>query len=284
MSTPTVSRGPGLFEVTRANGERAVTTVRRLAGSERAHGSALIATAAWLLALTGGGALYVSFTAQQRYVFAARHQNAASIIEALLLDLLMIVFTLLALGLSRAGKSARAERILILTCATASSYMNVSAADMASPRSVAAYAIAPLALAVVVDRAVAVIRRHVLVDQEPSAWITVGRAAAAAGRIAGLMLLYALRLALAAPETARGLRRMVLSAAPLPALPQTPAPEAIEHPSTKKAVLLALYRAHSDYGDRSRARRVAAELAARAGLQAGTARSYLYAELDGKKS
>jgi hypothetical protein len=40
--------------------------------------------------------------------------------------------------------------------------MNVSAADVASPRSVAAYAIAPLALAVVVDRVVAVIRRHVL--------------------------------------------------------------------------------------------------------------------------
>ena len=49
-------------------------------------------------------------------------------------------------------------------------------------------------------------------------------------------------------------------------------------------VLLALYRAHPDYGDRSRASRVAAELAAQAGLQAGTARSYLYAELDGRAS
>jgi uncharacterized RDD family membrane protein YckC len=36
------------------------------------------------------------------------------------------------------------------------------------------------------------------------------------------------------------------------------------------------------YGKRSRASRVAAELAPQAGLQAGTARSYLYAELDGK--
>ena len=93
----------------------------------------LIAIAAWLLALIGGGALYVSFTAQQRYVFAARHQNIASIIEALLLDLLMIVFTLLALGLSRTGKSSRTERALILACAAASAYMNVSAADTASP-------------------------------------------------------------------------------------------------------------------------------------------------------
>ncbi len=52
----------------------------------------------------------------------------------------MIVFTLLALGLSRAGKSSRTERALILACAAASAYMNVSAADTASPRSVVAYA------------------------------------------------------------------------------------------------------------------------------------------------
>jgi hypothetical protein len=93
-----------------------------------------------------------------------------------------------------------------------------------------------------------------------------------------------MRLALAAPETARGLRRMVLDAAPLPALPEVPAPEAAGPPRTKKTVLLALYRAHPDYGDRGRASRVAAELAPRAGLQAGTARSYVYAELDGRSS
>ena len=63
-------------------------------------------------------------------------------IEALLLDLGMIVFTLLALGLSRAGKPARAERALTLACAAASAYMNVAAADVASPRSVTAYAVA----------------------------------------------------------------------------------------------------------------------------------------------
>jgi hypothetical protein len=77
---------------------------------------------------------------------------------------------------------------------------------------------------------------------------------------------------------------MVLDAAPLPALPGTPASELVNPPRTKKAVLLTLYRAHPDYGNRSTASRVAAELAAQAGLQAGTARTYLYAELDGKAS
>jgi hypothetical protein len=275
--------GPGHehdHTVTRAAGERLTTTMHGWAGTGRTPGSALIAVAAWLLALTGGGALFVSFSAQYVYILAVRRQEAASVIEALLLDLLMIVFTLLALGLSRAGKSARAERILVLACAAASSYMNVSANDVASPRSVAAYAVAPVALAAVVDRVVAVIRRHVLADLEPSAWSTAGLVAAATVRIAGPVLLYVLRFALAAPETARGLRRMVLDAAPLPALPEVPAPEATGPPRTKKTVLLTLYRAHPDYGDRGTASRVAAELAPQAGLQAGTARSYVYAELD----
>jgi Protein of unknown function (DUF2637) len=260
------------------------TGMRRHTGTGRAPGSALIGAAAWLLALIGGAALYVSFSAQYAYILAVRHQETASVIEALLLDLGMIVFTLLALGLARAGQPARAERALILLCAAASSYMNVSAADLASPRSVAAYAVAPVALAVVVDRVVAVVRRHVRAEQQPSAWATAGRAAAAAARTGGLVLLYGLRFALAAPETARGLRRMVLAATPLPALPEATAPGPTALSCTKKSVLLALYRAHPDYGDRRTASRVAAQLAPQAGLQPGTARSYLYAELNGSPS
>jgi Protein of unknown function (DUF2637) len=264
-------------------GEPFDADVRSWARTGRAPGSVLIAVAAWLLALIGGGTLFVSFSAQYAYILAVRRQDAASVIEALLLDLLMIVFTLLALGLSRAGQPARAERALILLCAVASAYMNVAAADLASPRSVAAYAIAPIALAVVVDRVVAVIRRHVLAEQQPSAWTTAGRAAAAAARTTGLVLLYCLRFALAAPETARGLRRMVLDATPLRAPTGAAAPGTTALYCTKKSVLLALYRAHPDYGDRRSASRVAAQLAPQAGLQPGTARSYLYAELDGRK-
>jgi len=284
MSNSTLPRGPGLFEIARANGEQAVTNVRRLAGADRAPGSVLIACAAWLLAVIGAGALYVSFTAQQRYVFAARHQDAVSIIEALLLDVLMIVFTLLALGLSRAGKSSRTERALILACAAASAYMNVSAADTASPRSVVAYAVAPVALAVVVDRVVAVIRRHVLADGEASAWTSLGRAVVAAGRLAGLVLLYSLRTVLAPRETSAGLRRMVLDAAPLPGLQVPEEPPAIDPPTTKKAALLALYRAHPEYGNRTAASKVAGELAPQVGLSAGTARAYLYAEFESRAS
>ncbi len=48
---------------------------------------------------------------------------------------------------------------------------------------------------------------------------------------------------------------------------------------TKKAAFLAHYRGHPEYGNRSAAGRVAAELAPLAGLQAGTGRTYIAEEL-----
>ncbi len=48
---------------------------------------------------------------------------------------------------------------------------------------------------------------------------------------------------------------------------------------TKKAAFLSRYRAHPQYGNRSAAGRVAAELAPLAGLQAGTGRTYIAEEL-----
>ena len=214
----------------------------------------------------------MSFTAQQRYVFAARHQDVASIIEALLLDLLMIVFTLLALGLSRAGKSSRTERALILACAAASAYMNVSAADTASPRSVVAYAVAP-------DRARRGGRPGRRGDPPPRPGRRGGLGVDGHGpRPAGRQ------------PPGRSSRAVLAALRPGPAVDRYgPAPdgarrgaaarspgaggaEAIDPPPTKKAALLALYRVHPDYGVKASASKVAAELAPQAGLTAGTAR------------
>ena len=116
----------------------------------------------------------------------------------------MVVFSLLALGLAMAGQSARIERALIVVCAVASAGQNYAAADVTSPRSVAAYVVPPLFLAVVVDRVVAVVRRHVLGDAERSVWAAVGRGLGAAAKGLGLVLLYLLRFVLAPPSTWRG--------------------------------------------------------------------------------
>ena len=106
-------------------------------------------------------------------------------IEAASLDLGMAIFTLLALGLAMAGQAARIERALIVACALGSAAQNYAAADVTSPRSVAAYVAPSLFLALVVDRVVAVMRRHVLGDAERSVWATVGRALAVMARALG---------------------------------------------------------------------------------------------------
>ena len=285
-------RGPGLFEVARADGERAITNVRRLAGFDRAPGSRVIAFATWLLVLLGAGLMYVSFQAQYTYIYAVKHVDTASAIEAAMLDAGMIILSALGIGLALAGKASKAERFLIMVCAGLSAFMNYAAADTASWRSVVAYVAAPVLLAVIVDRVISVIRRHVLPLDAESAWVPLGRATIAAARLAALILLYLLRFVLAPPSTGMGLRRLVLAAAPLPAAPELPAagelraidpPEVTEPPelkdATKKARLAWWYQQDPDYGKREAIGPLASKLGPKVGLGAGTARAYLGAFL-----
>jgi Protein of unknown function (DUF2637) len=185
-------------------------------GSSRRPGSVLVAVATGLLFLLGAGLFAVSLDAQYRYVFHAKHQSAASWVEALALDVGMAIFSLLALGLARAGQPARAERALITACAAASGVMNFAAANDASPKSVLAFVMPPVFLAVVADRVVSVVRRHVLGEHERSPWLA-----------AAPLALYAMRLMLAPPSTALGLRRWLLLKTPLPPAgqPAGPAPQ-----------------------------------------------------------
>jgi hypothetical protein len=294
VSIPTAAAGPGLFEITRQGAGRAVTNVRKLAGRQSSPGQGLINTATVLLGLLDAALFAVSLAAQYQYIFHAKHQSWPAIIEALALDAGMIIFSLLALGLARAGKSARIERALIVVCAFGSAAMNYAAADVTSARSVAAYVMPPVFLAIVTDRVVAVVRRHVLGDEERSAWAAVGRAAVAVLAVAGKAALYALRLVLAPRSTLSGLRWCVLLATPLPAS-ALPSPASAALPSglptvgarpgeTKKAHLLRLYAGHPEHGDRAAVGRVAAQLAAYAQLGEGTARAYLYKFLDTKET
>jgi hypothetical protein len=282
-------RGPGLFEVGRANGERLITNVRRLAGAERTPGSALVSSATILLGLLAAGLFVVSLTAQYRYVFAVKHQSVPSAIEAIGLDAGMTVFSLLALGLAMAGQSARIERALIVVCAVASAGQNYAAADVTSPRSVAAFVMPPLFLALVVDRVVAVVRRHVLGDAERSVWAAFGRGVAVMVKGLGLVLLYLLRLVLAPPSTGAGLRRVVLNAAPLPEAARVPLtsdePPAIDPPpvseppelegASKRARLAWWYERDEAFGDRTAVAATAKRLAPVVGLGEGTARAYI---------
>jgi hypothetical protein len=304
----------------REDGVPTVTYIRRLTGPGRAPGHRVIAFATWLLALLGAGLMYVSFDAQYTFILAQKGARAASLIEAAMLDAGMVILSALGIGLARAGKPSGSVRVLIMICAGASAGMNLAAADPASWRSVVAYVSAPVFLAVITDRVIAVVRQHVLPMDTESAWAPVGRAAVAGLRLAAVAALYLLRTALAPAGTLRGLRQMVLDAAPIPGTTRgrRVRGEPLPHPdhdhqiaeygsgqppenmgaadaagrdggqssdppvigfSTKKAAFLARYRAHPEYGNRSAAGRVAAELAPLAGLQAGTGRTYIAGEL-----
>lgn len=287
-------RGPGLFEVARTD-RRTITNVRRLAGFDRTPGSRVIAFATWLLVFLGAGLMYVSFQAQYTYIYAVKHVDTASAIEAAMLDAGMIILSALGIGLALAGKGSKAERFLIMVCAGLSAFMNSAAADTASWRSVVAYVAAPVFLAVIVDRVISVIRRHVLPLDAESAWVPLGRAAIAAARLAAVILLYLLRFVLAPPSTGAGLRRLVLNAAPVPAAPPRPElpaadePRAIDPPevteppelkdATKKARLAWWYQQDPDYGKREAIGPLASKLGPKVGLGAGTARAYLGAFL-----
>ena len=211
-----IPNGPGLFAVTGDDGHQVITNIRRLAGSDQNPGGRVIAFATWLLAILGGGLMYVSFDAQYTYIFAVKHVSIASAIEAGMLDAGMIILSALGIGLALAGKPSRTERFLIMACSAASAEMNYAAAVASSWRSVLAYTAAPVFLAIIVDRVISVIRRHVLPLDAESAWTWLGRATIMVIRLAGVTALYLLRLALAPAETAKGLRRVVLDAAPLP--------------------------------------------------------------------
>ena len=202
-----------------------------LAEAARRPGARLIWTAAAGLAALAAATFYVSFRAQFTFMYAVKHQDAPALIEALIADVAMVVCSLLALGMACAGQSAKVARLLVVVFAGLSAGMNYLAADVTSFRSVAVYVVPPVVFAACTDQVVAVIRRHGLGIAEDSAWSVLGRVGLAAARLAGAVLLYSLRFALAPAETAKGLRRMVLAAAPLPETTLQ------EHPATAPEVL-----------------------------------------------
>ena len=205
-----------------------------LAEAARRPGARLIWAAAAGLAMLALATFYVSFRAQYAFMYAVKHQDLPALIEALIADVAMVVCALLALGMACAGQSAKVARLLVVVFAGLSAGMNYLAADVASFRSVAVYVMPPAVFAVCTDQVVSVVRRFGLGISEDSAWAVLGRSVVAAARLAGIIVLYSLRLVLAPAKTAGGLRKMVLAAAPIPQPgPRQAAPEAVPGTTSK---------------------------------------------------
>jgi hypothetical protein len=241
---------------------RTGSSVRRwLAEVGQRRGARLIWASAAGLAVLAAATFYVSYRAQFTFMFGIKHQFAPALIEALIADVAMVVCALLALGMACAGQAARVARLQVVVFAGLSAGMNYLAADVASARSVAVYVMPPAVFAVCTDQVISVVRRFGLGITEDSAWTVLGRSALAAARLAGIIVLYSLRLVLAPAETAKGLRRMVLAAAPIPqpgprqaapgAVPET-APEGLPEIAPEMVPRPAL-EAVPDIGERSQA-------------------------------
>jgi hypothetical protein len=246
-------------------------------------GGLLIAGACILLAALAVAMGITSFHAQYAYIYATKHQQLPSVLEALGLDCGAVIFSLLGISLARLGRRAVVERVLVVACALGSCGMNALSADLGSPRSVAVWALPPVLFALTSDRLVAVIRRAALgrlADDESqrSAW-----------RLAGTAALYLLRLLVAPPSTAKGARQALLNATPLPAsdspqlqgaapagLAARPRPRRRGPTKTQRMLALASER-HGSLAQvpLESVSRIAGELAAVVDLDAGSARREL---------
>ena len=299
MRTDDHDNGRGLWDIHSGHlhrgehGDEITTTIRaRNDGTpkdKKDRGTRLIWGSVLLLAALAGVAFYVSYAAQRDFVYAIKHLAAAATAEALIPDAGMLICAMLALAMAVRGRSAKIARVAVVGFAALSAAMNYEAANSSSIHAITVYVMPAVAFAVCTDLVVSVVRRFYYGLEEGSPWAAAGRFLARAARLAGLTVLYSLRLCLDRKQTWRGMRQAVLNAAPLPAppaqVPQVPwrAPDA----GSKKAALLTIYRQDPRHGDRALASRAASDLAPKAGLQAGTARTYIneyLADLNGGRA
>jgi hypothetical protein len=168
------------------------------------------------LCVLAAAAAVVSFTAQYRMVDATRHLPVVAALEAVIPDAAALVFACLGIALALRGRRALRARALNLASVAASVFMNAIAAAPGW-RSLAIWAMPPVAYALASDTLITVVRSH---QQQ------VAEAATPLAIVGGLIL-WLLRLALAPASTLAGFRAWVLEECPVapgrrPALPPDP--------------------------------------------------------------
>jgi hypothetical protein len=170
----------------------------------------LLAAAAGLGVLAGAAAV-VSYAAQYRLVYGARHLAVAAMLEAAIPDAAALVFACLSVALAVHGRRAIRARLLNMASAGASVFMNVIAAAPGW-RDLAVWAMPPTAYALASDTLIGVVRtgaaaRH----QESTGQVRELSFLAAAGWLA----LWLLRLTVAPRSTLAGFRAWVIEECPV---------------------------------------------------------------------
>jgi hypothetical protein len=176
-------------------------------------------SAVWLrnaaigLCVLAAAAATVSFTAQYRMIYADRHLAAVAGLEAAIPDAAALVFACLGVALALHGRRALRARALNLASVGASVFMNVIAAAPGW-RSLAVWAMPPVAYALVSDTLIGVIRSWVIARHRNLNVSLVADEVTPLSVVGGLVL-WLLRLSLAPASTLIGFRRWVLEECPV---------------------------------------------------------------------
>jgi hypothetical protein len=173
----------------------------------------------WLQCAAGGlcvlaaAAAAVSFTAQYRLVYAARHLPLVAGLEAAIPDAAALVFACLGVALALYGRHAVRARVLNVASAGASVFMNVIAAAPGW-RDLAVWAMPPAAYALASDTLIGVVRAWVIArHHELDTGLASGDVTVLA--VAGGLVLWLLRLSMAPASTLAGFRAWVLEECPV---------------------------------------------------------------------
>src|ERR1700761_327088 len=170
----------------------------------------LSAAAAGLCVLAGAAAA-VSYAAQYRLVYSARHLAVAAALEAAIPDAAALVFACLGTALALNGRRAIRARLLNAASAGASVFMNVIAAAPGW-RDLAVWAMPPTAYALASDTLIGVVRTGAVARHPALAGPAREFSFLAA---AGWLVLWLLRLTVAPRSTLAGFRAWVLEECPV---------------------------------------------------------------------
>ena len=278
---PVLSFMPAVPDAGKLTGDR-----RRRSVSGRDHSSLWLRNAAAGLCLLAAAAAVVSFTAQYRMVDATRRLAMVAGLEAAIPDAAALVFACLGIALALHGRRAIRARTLNVAAVGTSVFMNAIAAAPGW-RSLAIWAMPPIAYALASDTLISVVRAWALARHQ---YLDAALAADQATPLAilGGLILWLLRLALAPKSTLAGFRAWVLAECPVAPGGRAPAaapPQAALSPhmarvrgETKTARFLSL--AAERNGPLAsipldRVARISAALAPQVGLNPGAARAAL---------
>jgi hypothetical protein len=163
------------------------------------------------LCLLAGAAAAVSFSAQYRLVYAARHLTVIAGLEAAIPDAAATVFACLGIALALRGRRAVRARALNAASAGASVFMNLIAAAPGW-RDLAVWVMPPAAYALASDTLIGVVRTWVI-DRHQGTGNLAGEVTLLA--VTGGVLLWLLRLSMAPVSTLAGFRAWVLEECPV---------------------------------------------------------------------